>query len=140
MLLLPLLLLLLLCRLDFRGCRVTDNAWNRAYNIPVIQTPPYSVDADVNNFSAQELQNIVAIWRAVSEDYAPFNVDVTTVNQTALNASPAVYVRVCIGGSAVSTLGVLAGGFAYVGIFGRNNTYYQPAFIFTEELGKGFPK
>lgn len=31
-----------------------------------------------DSFSASELSDILAIWRAVSEDYAPFNVDVTT--------------------------------------------------------------
>jgi hypothetical protein len=132
------LLLLLRHRLNFRGCTITCRSWNKAYNRSIIQTPPYNIDADVNNFSAQELANIAAIWRAVSEDYAPFNVDVTTISKEARNASE--YVQVCIGGDAAVALGALAGGFAYVGIFGRNNTYYQPAYIFTDQLGKGFPK
>ncbi|WIA44530.1 hypothetical protein OEZ86_007265 [Tetradesmus obliquus] len=51
--------------LNFRGCRVTGSAWNSAYNRTVIQTPPYSADADVNNVTPQELANIAAIWRAV---------------------------------------------------------------------------
>lgn len=126
--------------LNFRGCRVTGSAWNSAYNRTVIQTPPYSADADVNNFSPQELANIAAIWRAVSEDYSPFNVDVTTVNQEALGISPAAYIQVCIGGNALEALGSLAGGYAFVGIFGRSNTYYQPAWIFPAQLGNGWPK
>ena len=40
-------------------------------------TPAYSFDADPN-FSTEELVAIVAIWRGVAEDYAPFNIDVTT--------------------------------------------------------------
>jgi hypothetical protein len=82
----------------------------------------------------------VAIWRAVSEDYAPFNVDVTTVNQEALNASIRSYIRVCIGGDSAAALGSAAGGYAYVGIFNRTNLFYQPAFVFPAQLGNGLPK
>jgi hypothetical protein len=127
------------CRLDFNGCTITDRSWNAAFNRTVIQTPPYSIDADVSSFSQQELTNMVAIWRAASEDYAAFNVDVTTVNQEALGALNSTYMRVCIGGSS-SVLGASAGGYAYVGIFNRTNLFYQPAFIFTAQLGNGLPK
>jgi hypothetical protein len=140
LLLLPAAAAAISCRLDFNGCTITNRSWNEAFKRPVIQTPPYSIDADVSSFSQQELTNMVAIWRAVSEDYAPFNVDVTTVNQEALNALNSTYMRVCIGGSSTDALGSTAGGYAYVGIFNRTNLFYQPAFVFPKELGNGLPK
>lgn len=39
----------------------------------------------------------VAIWRAVSEDYAPFDVDVTTIPPSGIN--PAFVSHACIGGN-----------------------------------------
>ena len=37
-----------------------------------------SLDADLNTFSEQEKQYIIKVWKLVAEDFAPFNVDVTT--------------------------------------------------------------
>src|ERR1043165_3350316 len=43
-------------------------------------TPAYSVDGDVTSFSALELSNIQQIWSRVATQYAPFNINVTTVD------------------------------------------------------------
>jgi hypothetical protein len=59
-------------------------------------TPAYSVDADTNNFTAQELDNIHTIWASVSEKYSPFNVNVTTVDPG--NATDGETMRIVIGG------------------------------------------
>jgi hypothetical protein len=40
----------------------------------------------------------VAVWRAVSEDYAPFDVDVTTIPPGS-NIDPNFVARACIGGN-----------------------------------------
>jgi hypothetical protein len=40
----------------------------------------------------------VAIWRAVAEDYAPFDVDVTTISQDTSSAAMQYVSRACIGG------------------------------------------
>lgn len=55
-------------------------------------------NGNLNDFSASELLDIFAIWRYVSEDYSPFDVDVTTEDPgtTVLTGSG---VRVVIGGS-----------------------------------------
>ncbi len=39
-------------------------------------TPVYDRDGNAATFSADERADIVAIWRAVAEDYAAFDVDV----------------------------------------------------------------
>lgn len=51
----------------------------------------------VAGFSAGELANILAIWRGVSEDYAPFDVDVTTEEPVGVALN--LWVRCVIGGS-----------------------------------------
>jgi hypothetical protein len=61
--------------LDFTGHTTSGSAWNAAVTggKPIV-TPAYDVDGNPGSFSEQELSNIVSIWRAVAEDYAPFDV------------------------------------------------------------------
>ena len=40
-------------------------------------TPAFDKDGNNGSFNAAEQSDIVAIWRAVAEDYAPFDVDVS---------------------------------------------------------------
>lgn len=67
---------------------------------------------------------------AVSEDYAAFDVDVTTADPGAALSGNGV--RVVIGGSSYDWYGRGAGGVAYVGRFLESNT--PPAFVFTKQL------
>jgi subtilisin-like proprotein convertase family protein len=68
--------------LDFDGHVTQNTRWNgdptdpETY-LPTIITPPYSTDAN-GLFTNQELANIQLIWARVVEDFAPFDVDVTT--------------------------------------------------------------
>eukprot|EP00882_Tetradesmus_deserticola_P009880 GHRQ01010439.1.p1 GENE.GHRQ01010439.1~~GHRQ01010439.1.p1 ORF type:complete len:305 (+),score=71.69 GHRQ01010439.1:158-1072(+) len=124
--------------LDFRGGTIRGTAWNDA-SLPSIVVPPYSTDADASLFSTTERSNIVAIWRGVAEDFSMFDVDVTTINSRAAGTPPQNYMRVLIGGSS-SLLNMAAGGVAFVGLFGRGDTTYQPAFVFSNDLRNGFPK
>jgi hypothetical protein len=92
-------------------------------------TPPYDRDGAPASYSLSERAEIIAIWRAIAEAYAPFDVDVTTEDPTlgpgGLDAlrktttSDVSYgIRVCIGGASSDWLGAAAGGVAYVGSFG----------------------
>lgn len=72
-------------------------------------TPPYSIDADIDNFSPVELTNVEKIWQSVAEKYSPFNVNVTTVDPGNENNYEAL--RVLIGGDG-AWLGQEAGGTA----------------------------
>lgn len=64
--------------LDFDGHTTSGTDWNRQYfNGADFVTPAYTTDADPA-FSSTELNNIYRIWQRVAEDYAPFDVDVTT--------------------------------------------------------------
>jgi PKD repeat protein len=131
--------------LDFDGNTTSGTQWNAAYTGGAsIVTPPYDTDGNPSSFSSAELAGIQEIWRRVSEDYAPFDVDVTTEDpglealRKTTTTDTAYGVRVCIGGSSYTWLGAGAGGVAYVGSFNWNTD--TPAFVFPNQLGNGYPK
>lgn len=87
--------------LDFDGQTTYDptgNYWMAITNGNSIVTPPYDTDGDPSSWSAGELSDIYAIWRAVAEDFVVFDVDVTTADpgDAALTGNG---IRVIIGGS-----------------------------------------
>jgi hypothetical protein len=61
-----------------------------------VTTPVFSTD-DNADYSAMELQMIEQIWRCVAEDYAPFHINVTTVEPDEFEFGSGL--RVAIGGS-----------------------------------------
>lgn len=90
------------------------------------------MDGNRASFSDTEKRAIIAIWRYMAEDFAPFEVGVTTEDDGLSLSGRGV--RVAIGGAWADWLGSPAGGIAYVGQW--SNTYYQPAFVFPESLGR----
>lgn len=131
--------------LDFDGHTTTGTSWNSNFTSgAAIVTPAYSNDSSTTTFSTTELNNIQAIWQRVAEDYAPFDVDVTTADPgtEALRKSTSTDaqfgVRVCIGGSSYDWYGAGAGGVAYLNSFSWNSD--TPCFVFTAQLGNGAVK
>src|SRR5262249_50027290 len=61
--------------LDFDGH--FESTWGGFTNV---STPVFDLDGDSTSFGSGELAAIQEIWARVSEDYSPFNVDVTTVD------------------------------------------------------------
>jgi hypothetical protein len=119
--------------LDFNGHTTEGTQWNAVPGRPAqIITPPYDKDGSPTTWSAVELSDILAIWRAVSEDFAPWDVDVTTEDPGAAYIA-ANGIRVAIGGASTDWYGS-AGGVAYVGVFAAYNGYYGPAFVFAKSL------
>ncbi len=130
--------------LDFNGHTTTGTQWNTTYsNGAAIVTPAYSVEGD-SSFSDTELGRIQQIWERVSEDYIPFNVNVTTEDpgvealRDAGGSDTRWGVRVVIGGSSSDWFGSSAGGVAYVGSFSWNTD--TPCFVFEEQLANGNEK
>lgn len=127
--------------LDFDGQTLTGTVWNDSYaSGGPIQAPPFDLDGNPA-FNNTELLRIQGIWKRVAEDYAPFDVDVTTelVSETVLTrSSPSdtdYGVRVLI--SPLSSYVGNYGGIAYVGVFDQQGDYYKPALVFPEKLGLG---
>ena len=132
--------------LDFDGHTTTGTSWNSAFTAGAnIVTPPYSIDTTVSTtFSQTELDSIYSIWQRVAEDYAPFDVDVTTQDpgvealRKTTTTDAQFGVRVCIGGSSYDWYGAGAGGVAYLNSFTWNSD--TPCFVFTAQLGSGNAK
>jgi len=122
--------------LDFTGHTTTGTSWNTYWGKTSFTTPPFSLDADTANFSDTEHAAIQDVWRSMVEDFAQFDVDVTTEDpgEDALkraSAGDAYYGMRVIFGPDQNDTG--AGGIASVGSFNRFRTALQtdvPCFVF----------
>jgi len=124
--------------LDFNGHTTTGTSWNSSYGVTSINSPAYSTDADTANFSASELSTIQQVWKRVAEDFAPFNVNVTTVEPVIDDLQKTSSTDTRWGVRAVVTKDVAfncgCGGIAYIDSFNWSND--TPVYVFnTGELG-----
>ncbi len=131
--------------LDFDGHTTTGTPWNSSYTSGAsFTTPSFDQDGNSASFSSTELDTIQRIWQRVVEDYAIYDVDVTTEDPgaEALRLSPAsdtaFGIRVCIGGSSYDWFKVGAGGVAYIGSFNWNSD--TPCYVFPAQLSNGNEK
>jgi hypothetical protein len=121
--------------LDMDGHVVTGTIWNGSAD--PLYMRPYDTNGDEGVFTAGELNDIAETWKRVAEDFAPYDIDVTTeepasfgpnvghilVTRKADQFNNPIYSCSC-------------GGVAYVGVWGRSNyTYYQPALVFLDGVG-----
>ncbi len=119
--------------LDFNGMTITGTEWNTDTGVATYTAKPYDLDGNPTTFSDYEQEQIILIWARVAEDYAPFNVDVTT-------EEPAVFTSTT--GRALITSDVDANGknmpssesagVAFAEVFGESNyvSRYSPALIY----------
>jgi hypothetical protein len=118
--------------LDFTGHTTTNTPWNTPGGS--FTTPPYTIDADTATFNTQEHTVIQSVWRRIAEDFAAYDVDVTTEepNEALLlrtaNSDLQYGMRVLFGPDQMATG---AGGVAYVGSFDWVRTSDPvPCFVF----------
>lgn len=121
--------------LDFTGEVVTGTQWNTDFGAASYTCKPYDRDSDTTTFSAIEQAEIITIWERVSEDYAPFQIDVTTeapaANISLANTTTA-WVLITDEQDALGTdlPHKDAGGVAYLNIFGTSgNALGLPAWV-----------
>jgi uncharacterized cupredoxin-like copper-binding protein len=124
--------------LDFNGAIVAGKAWNASRNVASWDCVAWSTDADRTQFSDSEQAEMRRVWERISEDYAPFDINVTTD----VSYDPDNYK------GDKNKVGWLlftpttdknnratphngSGGVAYVGVFGINSYFdlYQPAWV-----------
>ena len=126
--------------LDFDGHEIDGTAWNGSQG--PLSAKPYDLDGDPSTFNEAERAAIAEIWHRVAEDFAAFDIDVTT--EEPLNFGPNTG-RVLItsktdanGRAMPSNSG---GGVAYIGVFGGFSyaSYFSPAFVYYDNLGKVTP-
>lgn len=140
--------------LDFDGHTTSGTSWNNTYNSgDPFFTPAYDPGNNGSTFSNFERERIQRIWQRVTEDFSPFNVNVTThdpgVDRLRDSGGSDNYwgVRLVIGGSSDDWFDEPgsdgkdpgdAGGVAYVGSFDWGSD--TPAFAFEDQLGGGSEK
>ena len=120
--------------LNFAGETVTGTAWNGSKtSIPAVA---FSTDADYSTYSDAEQAAIKRVWQRVAEDYASFNIDVTTERPatfTAQTAHALITRNTDADGTGNPSSG--AGGVAYVNVFGSGNyATYRPGWVYYNNL------
>jgi len=109
--------------LDFDGH--FESNWGSYSNVT---TPAFDRDGDTSSFSQSEIDQMIEIWERVAEDYAPFDIDVTTEDPG--DFSNGVALRISIGGNG-SWYGS-AGGVAYINTF--TNSIVNTVYVFSSNL------
>jgi len=124
---------------NFKGYIITGTAWNSAGNS--YQAKPFDKDSNPDSFSNAERIDIAEIWHRIAEDYAPFNVDVTTEMPASFGPTTGhilITSTVDANGQVMPSSG--GGGVAYVNVWGRSNyEYYQPALVYFNHLASAAP-
>lgn len=137
--------------LDFDGH--FEAQWGSYSNLT---TPVYDADGDPTSFSDTELAFIRDVWLDVAEDFAPFNINVTTVEPPELgpgvppSTANGKALRIAIGGKYTDWYGAAASGVGYVNTFTNSipNVVYtfadgetdaqKFAYVSSHEAGHGF--
>jgi hypothetical protein len=114
--------------LDFNGD--TTTAWG-AYSPG--KTPAMNADGDPATFSDGELDTIRGAWARVAEDFAPFDLNVTTVDPGSYKNHKAT--RVVVGGKS-DWYGSPVAGLSYVGAF--SNDQPNTSFVFVNGDNAGY--
>ncbi|WP_105169086.1 M12 family metallo-peptidase [Pseudoalteromonas sp. T1lg23B] len=122
--------------LDFDGGTVSNRAWGSGSSYDSV---PYDLDGDPTTFNDNERARIHEIWNRMADDFAAFDIDVTTEAPVEFgpNVGWVLFTKdTDLSGKAMPHQG--AGGVAYVNVWGRSNfSYYQPAFVYYNRLGAG---
>lgn len=133
--------------LNFAGGTVSGTTWNNAAtwapgpSVPIVVKPFNIPGEDPAEFSDLEQQRIFRIWMRVAEDYAPFDIDVTTERPSAAMFATNRAVHVIFSeqydqnGNQVPNWD-LGSGVATIGTFGGSefNSFYNPCWVFTKSV------
>lgn len=128
--------------LDFDGHTISGTAWNSTYS--QLQAKAFDLDGNPDSFNATEAASIAEIWHRIAEDYAPYDIDVTTQDPATQGIAFGPQVgRVLITkdsdqqGQPMPSMG--AGGVAYVNVWGRSDyaSLYSPALVYYNNLANG---
>ncbi|MGV3562698.1 MAG: hypothetical protein ACO1ON_05390 [Nocardioides sp.] len=131
--------------IDFDGATVSGTDWNGTGRGQTSDTTvdAFDLDGSLGTFSEAEHATIQQVWQMVAEDYAPFDVDVTTEDPGQAAITRSGEFDQVFGARAVVTddfqvhadLCVSEGctGIAFIGVFDDvfRHARYQPAWAFT---------
>ncbi len=109
--------------LDFDGQAVYGTAWNTTYSTPTINALPSTLSPAV----------MTEIWKRVSEDYRPFDVNVTTDVNKFNAATPTLRMRIVITPSS-TWYPSSVGGVAFLNSFSWGGNPDTPCWVFENML------
>lgn len=131
--------------IDFNGAVIEGTQWNFNFNKGEIwNAVGFSIDSDFSSYTDEEHFVIQSIWQRVSEDFAPFDVNVTTEEPRleALSRSDLkdeeFGTTVLVSNDAKIFKSCKCSGLAYLGSFdliGKTHRENQPAWVFTQGVG-----
>ncbi len=114
--------------LDFTGHTVNGTAWNTSYTGgSSFDAAPFSIDGDPTTYSDAERDVIQSVWQRIAEDFAVFDVDVTTEDPgadaiTRANSADTEYgTRLLITDTPTIYSVCGCGGIAYLSVFGATS-------------------
>jgi hypothetical protein len=121
--------------LNFTGAIVTNTAWNTSTQTQIVAVA-FSTDTDYGTFSDAEQTAIKRVWLRVAEDYAPFDVDVTTERPAVFTSRTAeALITRSTDADGIANPSSTGGGVAYMSVFGGASYYrYRPAWIYHNNL------
>ena len=123
--------------IDFDGHVISNTAWNNSSSAPAqYLARPFNSEGSETSFSTTELNQIAESWHRIAEDFAIFDVDVTTEEPASFGPN-SVHVLITPNTDANGALmpASNAGGVAYVNVFGRSNfQYYSPALVYSNNF------
>lgn len=123
--------------LDFDGHTLSGTAWSSTDLVALPFDPSQNDNpSTVANFTTDELNYIAEIWHRVAEDYATFDIDVTTEEPAVFTSTTG---RVLFTHSADASGQAMPsdtyGGIAYINVFGNSNyTAYSPVMVYYTNL------
>ena len=122
--------------LDFDGMYISGRIWNDA-NGGTFDARPYDKDGNESSFNEAERAQMASIWQRVSDDFAAFNIDVTTEEPASYGPTVGhVLITKNTDKNNRSMPASGGGGVAYVNIFGSGSTvYYSPALVYYNNSG-----
>ena len=118
--------------LNFAGDNISGTAWNSSLGKDPIPAVAFSTDVDLSTFSDSEQVAIKRVWQRVAEDYAPFDIDVTT-ERPATFTSRTAHALITRNTDADGSLNPSssAGGVAYINVFASAGyAIYRPGWIY----------
>ena len=126
--------------LDVGGYTITGTQWNTDFNNGSdIICPPWDTDGNSAVFGTNELTDIQQIWARVAEDFAPFDVDVTTQYPgeaaiTRANLADVLFGMRVIISPIGSFFPAQAAGIAYLQVFDEVGDFHKPAIVMSDRM------
>lgn len=124
--------------LNFSGYVITGKGWNSS-EYPTYEALPYDLDGDKSTFNQYEQAQIVEMWKRVSEDFKPFDINVTTVMPSDLETNRRIshaLITKNMDAKGRPMPSASAGGVAFLGVFGgTSSNYYAPALCYYNQSG-----